>query len=1091
MHLRLMPALLLFASSVAFAQQSIPEAKLKELKDATVFVKLDSGRLHATGSGFLFFKDGNTGFIATNAHVVESPDGAPRTISVVFFSGQKEEFSLAATAVGEDPDRDLAILKVQREGLPKALSLATKCKPRETLPVFILGFPFGEMLRTSEKNPAITIGRGSVSSLRLDDEGELAIVQIDGDINHGNSGGPIVDASGALVGVTVAKVEGTGIGFAIPARELDLMLEGRIQSVKFEERSNVAGALKFEAVIGLIDPMGKVKNVSVLFVPGDKAAPVGKPEKASFPRIGPDAQEFPLKVQGATARGEVTLKGTVGTESDFLYQPKYVGATGKPIFLQPSKVRVAFSAAGAAEKPPDKPEARPPDTPGDDWLGGGDKPGPATPGTGSKPTEGTGNLAGPRRTVVDAVATEIKLNSRELIGCLCWSADGQSFYAVEKGGIVRRVSWPGLDEERRFETGGNCVWAGLSKEGLVVLVQSIQEGWVLDPVTLEPKRKFPTASASRFATSPASSFAFFHRDRGNLDAVDLRTGKVAKSHVDRDIQAQQGPKIRRHKDGVTLSDFNYPTMTPDGRYLVCVGFECLHRFKVDGASLVYEEMGPRLGNNPQGIEISADSKYVCMMSGGGNSNPSDHPKVGGYSTYIYKASDLLMPVLTIQSGAYPRTLDFDKSSGRIYAQNYETQLITFGGKGVREKEYKLGTGETRQLLAHPSGSKVLVLSEAKLFAVEIGAGESPVAGGSSAAPPVTPEKLPDVPAASSALRMVDELKPSARLSLKAAVPDMALAPDGSFLYVLDQSEGRILKLRPADLAVQAECRVSPECVAMALGPKGDRIYLVSRRDFADREGGGPSVWTGRLNIYETSTFAPAGEADFDGDPFDVAVTGGGLVAVTCIASQQGLFLIDTASRKPTVTTVRAVSQGFLHVHPDQTRIYYCSDSNSSAGPSCLYLIASNAPPPPGDQAVFWAPRSYTGRPMSGEFLITPDGRTFLSTTGAVAHLSPKRDDDFAASGQAEPWIAAAAAPGCDSVLLATDQAFLKQFSLSRNSVEKSLKTPGLCPLMAFDGTRKVLYALETAIPASPGSGSGGVRRPAMAGDIVAWPLEAK
>jgi hypothetical protein len=74
------------------------------------------------------------------------------------------------------------------------------------MPLFAFGFPFGEALARHKGNPAITVSKGSISSLRRDDGGELAIVQIDGELNPGNSGGPVVDAQGRLVGVAVAKV---------------------------------------------------------------------------------------------------------------------------------------------------------------------------------------------------------------------------------------------------------------------------------------------------------------------------------------------------------------------------------------------------------------------------------------------------------------------------------------------------------------------------------------------------------------------------------------------------------------------------------------------------------------------------------------------------------------------------------------------------------------------------------------------------------------------------------------------------------------------------------------------------------------------
>ena len=95
---------------------------------------------------------------------------------------------------------------------PSGVNTTDRAPLAETMPVYIFGFPFGEMLATSKANPAVTIGKGTISSLREDDAGDAAVIQIDGDVNPGNSGGPVVDARGRLVGVTVAKVKGRTSG---------------------------------------------------------------------------------------------------------------------------------------------------------------------------------------------------------------------------------------------------------------------------------------------------------------------------------------------------------------------------------------------------------------------------------------------------------------------------------------------------------------------------------------------------------------------------------------------------------------------------------------------------------------------------------------------------------------------------------------------------------------------------------------------------------------------------------------------------------------------------------------------------------------
>src|SRR5262249_37560859 len=136
---------------------------------------------------------------------------------------------LKAQVLCQVEDPDLAVLKVSGlKRLPQAIEYLQRAPLAETMRVFILGFPFGDSLAPDRANPNITIGTGSVSSLRKDGAGKVVRVQIDGALNPGNSGGPVVDGKGNLVGVAVQTIQGTHIGMTIPASELASMLEGSV-----------------------------------------------------------------------------------------------------------------------------------------------------------------------------------------------------------------------------------------------------------------------------------------------------------------------------------------------------------------------------------------------------------------------------------------------------------------------------------------------------------------------------------------------------------------------------------------------------------------------------------------------------------------------------------------------------------------------------------------------------------------------------------------------------------------------------------------------------------------------------------------------
>ena len=83
-------------------------------------------------------------------------------------------------------------------------------------------------------------------------------------------------------------------------------------------------------------------------------------------------------------------------------------------------------------------------------------------------------------------------------------------------------------------------------------------------------------------------------------------------------------------------------------------------------------------------------------------------------------NDLQKPVIEVQGGAYPRAIGFDKAAGTIYGQNHDAELITFRGDGSIRKTYDLGrNGDTRHLLVHPSGHKVIVLARPNLIVVNL------------------------------------------------------------------------------------------------------------------------------------------------------------------------------------------------------------------------------------------------------------------------------------------------------------------------------------------------------------------------------------
>ena len=218
-------------------------------------------RSEALGSGFVISEDG---FIVTNNHVIEGADD----ITIEFFSGKK----LKAKLVGTDPKTDIALLKVESDTPLEFVSFGNSDLMRVGDWVMAMGNPLGQGFSVSA---GIVSARGRVLQGSYDD-----YIQTDAAINRGNSGGPLFNMDGQVIGVNTAILSpnggSIGIGFSMSSNVVSKVVDQLKQfgttrrgwlGVKIQDVSpEIAESLGLEAAAGALVadvPDGPAKEAGI------------------------------------------------------------------------------------------------------------------------------------------------------------------------------------------------------------------------------------------------------------------------------------------------------------------------------------------------------------------------------------------------------------------------------------------------------------------------------------------------------------------------------------------------------------------------------------------------------------------------------------------------------------------------------------------------------------------------------------------------------------------------------------------------------------------------------------------------------------
>ncbi|EUA86197.1 trypsin family protein [Mycobacterium ulcerans str. Harvey] len=264
--------------------------------DSVVTIETKSDQEGMQGSGVIV--DGR-GYIVTNNHVISEAANNPSQFkTTVVFNDGKE---VPASLVGRDPKTDLAVLKVDNVDNLTVARLGNSDKVRVGDEVLAVGAPLGlrstvtEGIVSALHRPVPLSGEGSDTDTVID------AIQTDASINHGNSGGPLIDMDSQVIGINTAgkslSDSASGLGFAIPVNEMEFVAETLIKDGKIVHPTI---GITTRSVSNAIASGAQVANVKA----GSPAQKAGILENDVIVKIGnrsvADSDEFVVAVRQLT-----------------------------------------------------------------------------------------------------------------------------------------------------------------------------------------------------------------------------------------------------------------------------------------------------------------------------------------------------------------------------------------------------------------------------------------------------------------------------------------------------------------------------------------------------------------------------------------------------------------------------------------------------------------------------------------------------------------------------------------------------------------------------------------------------------------------
>ena len=202
---------------VSIDEKGISESVNKIYDSVVTVTTYKNSRAYSSGTGFVYQKNDNEAYILTNAHVISNAD----EVFVTFTNGTTEK----ATVKGSNTWSDIAVLTIDASKVLVVAEVGSSADAKLGDTVFTVGAPLGDSYSwsvtrgiLSGKDRLVEVSTSN-SSYRNDDTLMMNVLQTDAAINSGNSGGPLANSNGEVIGITSMKLKETGVegmGFAIP-----------------------------------------------------------------------------------------------------------------------------------------------------------------------------------------------------------------------------------------------------------------------------------------------------------------------------------------------------------------------------------------------------------------------------------------------------------------------------------------------------------------------------------------------------------------------------------------------------------------------------------------------------------------------------------------------------------------------------------------------------------------------------------------------------------------------------------------------------------------------------------------------------------